>query len=184
MMTGLLLLSSCAGTAGDGAEKAALNMKTEFNGAAKIEIVADIKADYGDRVYEFKLKYTGGGDGGEITITAPEEIAGLTAAVSLQGGVTLKYDGAELDTGAVTTDGMSPAEALPVLIDQWRTGFVTSCDFEKLGKTDTLAVASDISNTTRQRTWFDSGTLLPVTSEISDGGSAVIFCQFENVILD
>ena len=183
MIAGLMLLSSCAGSENN-AEKSALDMKTEFNEAARIEIVADVKADYGDRVYEFKLKYTGGGETGEIAIMEPETIAGLSAAVSLQGGVTLKYDGAELDTGAVTADGLSPAEALPTLIEQWRTGFITYCDFEKLGDADTFAAVSDISNATRQKTWFDAKTLLPVRSEISNNGTTVIFCQFENVVLD
>ena len=96
----------------------------------------------------------------------------------------MEYDGAVLDTGAVTEDGLSPAEALPVLISQWQTGYISGCNFEKLGDSETLAVTTDITETVRQRSWFDAKSRLPVRSELTDGGKTVITCEFENVVIE
>ncbi|NLA87119.1 MAG: hypothetical protein GX847_07545 [Clostridiales bacterium] len=175
-----LLLSSCK-SAGGGHELA-LEIRAGLIKADKLEITTSVRADYGDRVYDFTFNYSGNADTGEIAITAPEAIAGLKAEVSVSGG-TLEYDGAVLDTGAVTKDGLSPAEALPVLISQWQTGYISGCNHEKLGDFDTLAVTTDISETVRQRTWFDVKSHLPVRSELTDSGKTVITCEFENVML-
>ncbi len=178
----LVLLSSCHGGKSKGQELA-LDIRASLIAAEKLEIGTVVRADYGERVYDFTFKYVGNADKGEIEITAPESIAGLTAEVSVSGG-TLKYDGAVLDTGAVTKDGLSPAEALPVLISQWQRGYISGCNFETLGDTDTLAVTTDITETVKQRTWFDVKTHLPVRSELSDNGKMVIGCQFDNVIIE
>ena len=173
---------SCSGTPG-GAEEAALEIRTELLEAEKLIIGADITADYGDRVYEFTVKYTGTADLGTIAVLAPETIAGITAEVT-QGGCTLVYDGARLDMGALTTGGMSPADALPVLVAQWRGGFITVTGYEKLGETDTVVLITDIEDNTQQKTWFDARTHLPVRAELSDGGRLVIACVFNDVVIE
>jgi hypothetical protein len=177
-----LLLSSCKNTGYKGQELA-LDIRVALIKAEKLELMTTVKADYGDRVYDFSFKYSGDAEKGGIEITAPESIAGLKADVSVSGG-TLKFDSAVLDMGAVTMDGLSPAEALPVLISQWQSGYISGCNYEKLGDIDTLAVTTDITQTVRQRTWFDVKTHLPVHSELSDNGKMVVSCQFENVIIE
>jgi outer membrane lipoprotein-sorting protein len=178
----LLLLSSCQSAGGKGQELA-LEIRAGLLKAEKLAMTTAVRADYGDRVYDFSFSYTGNGDKGEIEITAPESVAGLKAEVSVTGG-TLEYDGAVLDTGGVTKDGLSPAEALPVLISQWQTGYISGCNYEKLGDINTLTVTTDITETVRQRTWFDVKSHLPVRSELSDSGRLVIACAFENVIIE
>jgi outer membrane lipoprotein-sorting protein len=182
MIALILLLASCK-VAGKAADEMALDIRTALLEAEKLEITTNVTADYGDRVYDFKLKFTGNADLGEIEILAPESIAGLKAEVSISGG-TLKYDGATLDTGALTGDGLSPAEAVPVLIAQWQTGFLSGCNFEKLDETDALAVTSDVTESVAQRTWFDTETRLPLRAELSENGEMVIKCDFENVIIE
>jgi hypothetical protein len=182
MITMIMLLASCR-VAGKAADEMALDIRTALLEAEKLEITTNVKADYGDRVYDFKFKFTGNAEQGEIEILAPESIAGLKADVSISGG-TLEFDGATLDTGALTGDGLSPAEAVPVLLSQWQTGFLSSCNFEKLAETDTLAVASDVTETVAQRTWFDVTTRLPVRAELSENGRMVIQCNFENVVIE
>lgn len=182
ILSAVLLFSSCK-SAGHKGQQLALDIRAGLIKAEKLELTTTVKADYGDRVYDFSFKYNGNADKGEIEVTAPEAIAGLKADVSVSGG-TLKYDGAVLDMGALTKDGLSPAEALPVLISQWRSGYISGCNYEKLGDVDTLAVTTDITQTVQQRTWFDVKTHLPVRSELSDNGKMVIACQFENVIIE
>lgn len=178
----VLVLSSCQGSKNSG-EELALDIRTSLIEAEKLEITTNVRADYGERVYDFTFKYSGNADKGAIEIMAPESIAGLKAEVSVSGG-TLNYDGAVLDTGAVTKDGLSPAEAIPVLVSQWQSGYISGCNYEKLGDTETLAVTTDITETVKQRTWFDVKSHLPLRAELSDNGKMVIACQFENVIIE
>ena len=173
---------SCA-RAGKGAEETVLDIRTELLEAERLVIGAVITADYGDRVYEFTVKYTGSADAGEITVISPDSIAGVTAEVS-QDGCTLVYDGARLDMGALTTGGMSPVEALPVLIAQWRGGFITASGFERLGDTDTVVLMTDIEDNTKQKTWFDGRTHLPIRAELSDNGKLVVTCVFGDVVIE
>ncbi len=177
-----ILLSSCK-SAGHKGQELALDIRAGLLQAEKLELTTTVRADYGDRVYDFTFKYAGNAEKGRIEITAPESIAGLQAEVSVSGG-TLQYDGAVLDLGAVTKEGLSPAEALPVLISQWQSGYISGCNFEKLDDINTLAVTTDITQTVCQRTWFDAKTHLPVRSELSDNGKMVIACAFENVVIE
>jgi outer membrane lipoprotein-sorting protein len=182
MITLLFLLSSCR-VADRRASQLASEIRTDYIKAQKLELTTDVKADYGDRVYDFTFKYTGDAEKGEILITAPESIAGLKATVSVKGG-TLEYDGAVLDTGALTSDGLSPAEAIPLLLSQWQSGYITNTGFEKLGDTDTLSVTTDVSETITQRTWFDAKSRLPVRAELSDTGRMVLSCVFKNTVVE
>lgn len=180
--TASLLISSCAGSRSKG-QQLALDIRADLISAEQLSLTASVTADYGDRVYDFTFTYTGSADKGIIEITSPDSIAGLKAEVSVSGG-TLEYDGAVVDTGAVTKDGLSPADSLPVLISQWQSGYISGCNYEKLGDVSTLAVTTDITETVRQRTWFDVETHLPVRSELSDSGKMVIACLFEHVVIE
>lgn len=178
----ILILSSCQGSKNSGTELA-LDIRASLLEAVKLEMTAAVRADYGERVYDFTFKYSGKADKGELEITAPESIAGLKANISVTGG-TLEYDGAVLDTGAVTEDGLSPAAAIPVLISQWQSGYISGCNYEKLDDNEALAVTTDITETVKQRTWFDVKTHLPLRAELSENGKMVIACVFNNVIIE
>lgn len=177
----IFLLSACASKSSG--QELALDIRADLLKAAKIELKTDVTADYGDRVYQFTFAYTGNADAGEITITAPEDIAGLKAHVSVSGG-TISFDGAELDTGPLSGDGLSPAASVPVLLSQWQSGAISGCNYEKLGKNDALAVTTAVTETVSQRTWFDVKTRLPLRSELSQNGKMVIACSFENVVIE
>ncbi|MEL4106669.1 hypothetical protein AAFA46_07535 [Oscillospiraceae bacterium WX1] len=178
MILPILLLTSCS--AKNNGEALALKIRASLLETTALTLTAVITADYGDRVYDFTVQYTGGADKGDIDILAPQEIAGLKAHVSISGG-TLEYDGAILDTGALTKNGLSPAEAVPLLLSQWQRGYISGCNYENLGDTKALAVTTDISETITQRTWFDVKTLLPLRSELNENGKMVLACVFENV---
>lgn len=179
----LLLLTLCAcGGVRNNAEELALDIRTSLLEAADLDLTADVTADYGERVYDFTIRFTGNADKGAMEILAPEEIAGLKARIDLS-GATLEYDGAELDTGALTADGLSPAEAIPVLISQWQSGFISGCGFEKLDEAETLSVTTDVSETVTSKTWFDVKTRLPLRSEISDGGRMAVTVRFSSAAI-
>jgi hypothetical protein len=181
MMTALLSLASCAAQQ-ERVEDNALEIRTAIIEAQSISVTSAVTANYGDRVYTFSLDYTESADGGEIKILAPQSIAGVTARVT-GGGVKLVYDGAELDTGVMADGETTPAGAVPTLIAQWRTGFVTSGVSERYGERDTFAMTTDISDVVSQKTWFDASTKLPIRAEIISGGNLILSVIFEKVTL-
>jgi hypothetical protein len=183
-----LLLTGCAKTKnGDteqknGGRKAFLDIRAKYIAAESLSLSADMTADYGDRVYEYKLTYTGNGESGEINVTEPSIINGLTALYQ-KGEVTLRYDGAVIDTGAILGDDVSPLQAFPMLIEAWKTGYVSNCwkesrDGVKCTAAEIVMCESE-ENSVLCHTWFDSVEYKPVYSEISVNGVAVLFCKFE-----
>lgn len=151
--------------------------------ADKIIVTSSIAADYGDRVFDFRLTCTKSPEKTELEIKAPENLAGMKA-VCAEDGYTLSFDGMQITTGVLTRNGLSPAEALPVLLEQWQTGYVTGAVQEAYNGLEALALDTSLTDTVTQRTWFDTSTLLPIHSEICQDGKAVIFCDFENVIIE
>jgi hypothetical protein len=178
LMTAGALAPSCSG-AGRRAEEKMLELRAAMLASDGFTATADIRADYGERVFDFKIKYAGGADGGEIAILEPESLAGVTARVA-DGGASLLYDGAALDTGPLG-DGLSPAGIIPALISEWKTGFVDMLAEEKLGGRDTLAMTSALTESAAQTTWFDEATGMPVRAEAESGGRTVLTVEFENV---
>ena len=184
MITLISLMTLCAcRSSGQAGENIALDIRTMMLEADHMDLTVTVKADYGARVYDFTFRYTGGPDEGLLEVTAPAAIAGLKAAVSVTGG-TLEFDGAVLDTGAVTKDGLSPAHCIPVLISQWQSGYISALRIEKLDSRETLAFTTDVSEHVTERTWFDVKTLLPVKAELYDGDAMVLRCMFENIIIE
>lgn len=176
-----LSLTLCSCSAGKTAEKKAMEIQQEYAAWESLAITADVTADYGDRVYEFKLRYTGNNTDGVVEVMSPEEIAGLTATLSPE-SKSLCYDGAELSLGELTADGLSPMECLPLMIDQWSNGHIERVDSETIDGTDTLAVSFTVSEDEYLITWFEADTNLPVRAEIYYDGSMVICCEFENIV--
>lgn len=176
-----LTLCSCSG------EKAApkdmvQEFKNEFFTAQEITIHMDITADYGERVYDYRLKYTGDISAGEIEVISPEEIAGLKVSLSPD-GTALIYDGAELNTGAITPDGLSPVETVPLMLSAWRDGYAAESFNETIFDTETVSALVNISDDVSLKTWFDKATGLPLFAEISSAGYTVISCKFGDIVI-
>ena len=177
MTASLLLLSAC----GDSGDITGEIQKT-YSEAPDVTINTRLRADYGENVYDFALSCDFSDEGGTVTITEPEEISGVTARVEAD-GVTLSYEGAEVFTGTLLPDGMSPVESVGVMLRAWREGYVTESASESYGDVPCQALTFRISDTSELRTWFDRETLLPLHAEIYSNGFAVILCDFENVIV-
>jgi len=173
-LTIALVFSLCACSDAGKADK----IGEEFENAQKIVLTAFVRADYGDKIFDFKITCTETPDETAVEIKAPEEIAGVRAVVTEE-GYELSYDGAVMTTGAVTRNGLSPMEALPCLIECWRDGYFIAALRETYGGTETLVLDSRITDTVYQKTWFDEKSLLPVRSEIMQSGKTVIICEFE-----
>jgi hypothetical protein len=157
-------------------------IKDSFAGASGIEATAELTADYGDDVFVFTLKYDGTADMGTVEILRPDSVAGIRARVEFP-ECYLEYDGASVEAGALTGDGLSPVQALPVLLGQWTDGYTELASLERLNGIDALALETRITDSAEQKTWFDTLTLLPMRSEIYDDGRMVISCDMDSIVL-
>lgn len=181
-MTALFLtLCSCSRPASP--EALAQSVREEYNSLSNLTMVMDMTADYGTEVYDFSLRYEGGTDSGSITVTQPESAVGIIARIDSE-STSLEYDGVVLDTGEFSSDGLSPLDAVPVMLEQWSGGFPTDFYFESRDGTDLICIGYELSGSVHLATWFDAQTFLPHTAEISSDGRAVIRCTFENVTID
>ena len=178
LMISLTLLCGCA--VNGGAEDKAIEIRAKFNDCAEISLRAEMTADYGERVYDYAVSYTGDGATGLLNIEKPLEIAGV-CVIYEEDGPRLMYDGAVLDTGPLWADGASPAEAFPMLIDSWRRGWISAAWKESLGGRAcvVLDICSGNDESRLSRTWFYEDTLEPAAAELFSEGVSVLRCTFE-----
>lgn len=179
----ILLLAACGRDSK--AEERALAIRAQLIGAATCTMESELSADYGDRLYVYTLTYQWNkAGGGMVTVLAPENIAGVTAIV--EGGQTsLTYEGVRLETGSLSSEGLSPLDALPALLTQCREGYISDAGFEKWKDTGALSVtygdpSKENPSPVTYRVWFavDSGT--PLYAEVMSEGKTVLRCEFHS----
>ena len=176
----LLLLGGCGGRSHS--EKAAfLKLRSMWLEKGSVTLRSEVRADYGERVYDFTLRYEGGGESGVLSVEKPLELEGVEAELS-EKGVTLRYDGVLLDTGAILGN-LSPLEAFPLLVRTWQKGFVTDCWRETWKGENCLAVQFDLTEAgeTEERlclSRFRPSDGAPLDAEFLAAGRTVLYCRF------
>lgn len=183
-----LLLSACGQDAPGGGgktEQLALEIRTEYIGMTACTAALDVTADYGQRVYEYGMDLTWQKDGETVlTVNAPENVAGVTVRIEA-GETALEYDGARIETGALSPEGLSPVDAVPAILNYVREGFIAECAEETLGEVEALRVCyqdpeGTPGNGTEAAAWFDLSSHVLLRGEISVDGFAVIQCGFRS----
>ena len=173
---GLLLTAGCSVNSPVSRMDAVQAVYRERKGCAA---TAEVTADYGRRVYGYTVDITGCRSAGAMTVTQPENIAGTVLTWS-DGETGLECDGAELDTGELSPDGLSPADAMPLLLSACAEGAVEDCctetvDGEKLLRaTLTPPEGEEI----RAACWFDPEDCALRRAELSHGGQVVVTLDF------
>lgn len=180
------LLTGCgAGKQGKdiSAEELALTIRGEYLAMTACSATVDVTADHGQRVYEYTLSVEWQ-KGGEtvLTVLKPDSIAGVTARIR-DGAGYLEYDGASLETGAVTSDGLSPIEAVPVVLENILSGYIGECAFETVDGQQLLWFCCREPETaagtgTESAFWFEPQSHTLVRAEIYSDGYAVMQCAF------
>lgn len=191
----IFLLTSCTTTGGapgagaeQTAEEAARVLRTAYLAADSCSGTVGVTADYGLRVYEFTLDFTWQRAGETVlTLTAPEELAGLTARVA-QGETWLEYDGISLDTGELTGEGLTPMELVPALLVWIQEGYMAQCVYETLDGAPALRVGfrdPDVQPGagTECDAWFDRSSNAPLRAELTWNGELVLSGNFTNFTL-
>lgn len=173
----VLSLSACHKT---GTEDVLDAIRAELNDAESIRFTAGLRADYGERVFDFNVDFVSSGDGGTLTVTWPEIIAGTQVRYS-GGATTLAVGDVEVYTGEILPGGLSPVDAVPVMLTAWKTGLVTETVREKYNDETCISALFRIDDDTNLRTWFSEDTGLPAGAEFVFDGHTVITAQIYNM---
>lgn len=177
----ILMFSSCS-EGFDGASECARRFSSVSAMDARVRIIADFPS----REATYIVDYTYKKDGDDaLTIRAPENVAGVGAVIS-KGSASLTFDGASLETGELSKNGISPLSAIPSLISVWNGGNIAEAHYMNLGENETAFVITRISSPdgeTEYRTWFLKDNCAPVRAEIFSDGRRIIQCEFERADL-
>lgn len=126
---------------------------------------AGIRADYGERVYEFTMSVATSGEETTLTVLQPESISGITARVS-EDRTSVTFDGTELDFGILANGLLSPVETPWLLMQCWKQAYIAYAGADGDQQRVTYLRGYDEEEITVD-TWFSSG--VPVYAEVSCG---------------
>lgn len=166
LLSFVILLTGCS--AKNPSTQKALDLRVKLMEAGGCSFTADITADYDQRVYDFSVTcdYQAGQEA-KITVTEPEEIAGISAKISAD-TARLEFDGLELEFGQMANGLVSPMEACWVLTQSWNSGYIHSVGAdEELMRITCLDGYGDKELTVD--TWLDEAGI-PVHGEITYEG--------------
>ncbi len=182
----LCLLCGCTGTDSD--NNLTLELRSDFLSREGCSGVMELTADYGQRVYAYTVEFDGTvKDGMTLVITAPEEVAGITANIH-EGQTYLEYDGVRLETGPVNEEGLSPLDALPTFLTAMESGYIAETGSEMMGETEVLRICcrdpeTDPGQGLETVLWFDKAQKTLLRGEVRSDGFTVIQCEFSAFIL-
>ena len=181
----LLLALLCACGGGNEDNDLVLSLREDFQNMDAWSGEMELTADYGQRVYAYSVSFTGDREEGTtLTITAPEEAAGITA-VAKEGQTWLDYDGVRLETGPLDHQGLSPMDALPALLTELETGTVAEVGTETDGDLSLLRLTlrdPEVTPGTGRETvfWFDKAQKTLLRAELRNDGATVVSCVFSS----
>ena len=178
MMT--LLLAGCGAGGVSEAEQLALTIRGEYLGMESCTAQASVTADYGQRVYQYEMDISVEGEETVLHLTAPDTVSGFTARVTGEDSV-LEYDGVWVETGPLDESGLTPVSALPALLEEARSGYITACALEEDGallRVDLGDPAGSPGTGTETALWFDASSHAMTRGELSVDVFRVILYEF------
>lgn len=175
----LLLLGGCSKADKD--IERGMALRTKLLEADSFSFVADITADYGEKLHHFSMECQADRDGNvTFVVTAPETISGITGRVAEDGGA-LTFEDTVLYFDLLTDEQISPVSAPWILVRTLRSGYLTSACREdgllRLTIDDSYeedALTLDI--------WLDEQDL-PQRGEILYDGRRILTLYLKNVQL-
>ena len=169
LMISLLLLSACGHGAGEQTFEAFRDTLT----GKLVTVTAQVRVQRGDTVTDYTLTCQELPDGYDLTVTAPEQAAGVTAHLR-DGASALAFDDIILPAGDLNGAGLTPLTALPYVVQAIRSGYVDLTWTE-----DGLQVVQLITDDhTAVRLYLD-GTV-PQCAELTVDDTLCLRCTMEN----
>lgn len=187
MMTLCLLLAGCGGQDMDEVDQLTLDIRGEYLTLERVTAQMEVGTDYGRRVYAYRMEMDWRREGDTtITVTAPEEVSGITARISA-GETFLEYDGISLETGPLDESGLSPVGVGICLLEAATESFIAESGFDTLDERTCLRLlCRDPERAPGEGTectlWFDKDTHDLLRGEISVDGRRVVECAFTSFV--
>ena len=180
ILAAALLLCGCSA---GGQTAAAERLRKNYVNLTSYETTAEIAADYGTYVYQFAAEITGDAEGGRLTIRQPDNIAGIVFSWSAGSG-RAELEEVTLETGDLSPDGLSPADAMPVILDSLARGsMVSACEETLEGETVQSLELTNPSlpgDSEMISVWLSAEDGSLRRAEIAWGGTTVITCVFSD----
>ncbi|MBE6989612.1 MAG: hypothetical protein E7426_02565 [Ruminococcaceae bacterium] len=164
-----LLLTGC------GRARRSEALQQRYAALVSAELTAEVTCHLPGEVRPFTLSCDWTPAEAEITVTAPAELAGLSAAVSGE-DLALRYEDLVLPAGTLTA--VTAANCLPWLLRSAASGYVLEEGEEKLGDTSCLRVAFDTTAPDGEKVlctvWFDGAEQTPLYAEFTADGQLTL----------
>lgn len=171
----LLLLTGCHASE-ETAVQEALTFRTALLSAKSCGYTAEVTADLGERIYEFTMDctYRPSDGAAELTVTEPETIAGISAAVDAE-SAAVSFDDLALDLGEPAGGRAAPLQLPRLLGEAWSTGYVESQAEDGDGWQVTYRIGYDAEELLVY-TWLDAA-LSPTRAEVYEDGVLVLSAE-------
>lgn len=165
-----LLLCGCGST-----EEEAKTIQSNFAAVETATVEAEITCHLEGESRSFTVVTTCDTQGATTTITAPEEVAGLSATVSGE-NLLINYEGAAITAGKIPT--LSPANCVPYLLRAVGTGYLLEHGEETIDGMDCLRAAFDTTAPDGEKilctVWFERASGVPCYAEFSRDSAVVL----------
>ena len=163
LMINLLLFSGCGESAA--AEEKFFQFRETLSRSEEIGLSGTVSASTDAGFEEYALSCSCSGSEYIVDIISPVQLAGVRAHISGK-NLALEYDGVILDSGALTSSGITPVSSLPAVLDGLQSGYLERCWMEKEDDARYLTVQIAIGDTSKLVVWFDWDGMQPSAAEI------------------
>lgn len=168
----LLIFSLClTGCGSRASEDVYARFSQELNRGGPLSFTGTLRCEYPDRTVNFRLRYERNGEQELVTVLEPEIVAGIRAVRESEGN-KLEFEGLILDTGDLDPYGLSPMNALPLLVEALSHGHADSFWDDQGLKAVSLILDDHLS----ARVWFDEG-MTPHRAELVSDKTVTAVCE-------
>lgn len=174
LMITLLALAGCNSAAKYEEEFA--DYRASLGESAGISLTANVRADYGEKILEYTLRYEENAFGNTVEVLSPELVSGVKAHFEENRG-TLEFDGLILDGANLTKDGLTPLSALFEIVKSLKSGYLQKLWIEDSDNGAELVSELAVSDSSIQTLWMDAASMTPLRSEIKSENKTVIYCE-------
>ncbi len=167
-----LMLSGC----GTGAEEKRFEeFSSELRGRETVSFTADVRAEYDDHTARFTLAYSGNSEDCTVTVIEPDIISGVTMRFE-SGSSVLDCESISVDTGFLDESGMTPVNALPIIVRAMCSGHLDSC-----ASVDGVPVWYIVpEDGVTVALWMSGEDTTPLRAELASGGRVRLFCEIHD----
>ena len=157
-------------------------LQRQYQAIESLQISAEVVCHLSAENRPFSVECSYNKDKGATTsITAPEEVKGISATVS-DDDLTVTYDGLILSAG--TVGEICPANCLPYLLHAVADGYVLEWGQETLEGEDCLRIAFDTTSNSGDKilctVWFDADNV-PAYAEFAQNDTVILTARILSI---